>query len=279
MSAPINSATDAAREYYNSQDADNFYATIWGGEDIHIGLYESDDDPIAEASRRTVEKLASVPPEINAKTRVIDLGAGYGGAARYLAQQYGCGVTALNLSETENERHRAINAERGLDDYITVVDGSFEKIDAEDASFDLVWSQDAILHAGDREAVVREVARVLAPGGRFVFTDPMQSDDCPEGVLDPILARINLSTLGSPGFYKKACADAGLRFRGFEDLTHQLVRHYSRVLEETEKREEELRSMVSPDYIDRMRKGLGHWIEGGEKGWLAWGVMHFEKPA
>lgn len=28
-----------ARDYYNSIDADEFYAKVWGGEDIHIGLY------------------------------------------------------------------------------------------------------------------------------------------------------------------------------------------------------------------------------------------------
>jgi sarcosine/dimethylglycine N-methyltransferase len=41
--------------------------------------------------------------------------------------------------------------------------------------------------------VLGEVNRVLKPmAGRFVFTDPMRADDCPEGVLDPILARIHL---------------------------------------------------------------------------------------
>ncbi len=50
---------DTAREYYNSTDADRFYATIWGGEDIHIGLYESENDSIVDASRRTVEKMAA----------------------------------------------------------------------------------------------------------------------------------------------------------------------------------------------------------------------------
>ena len=43
-------AVRTAQEYYNSEDADTFYATIWGGEDIHIGLYESEDEPIADAS-------------------------------------------------------------------------------------------------------------------------------------------------------------------------------------------------------------------------------------
>ena len=59
MPATSDEATRVARDYYNSTDADNFYFHIWGGEDIHVGLYESDDEPIAEASRRTVERMAS----------------------------------------------------------------------------------------------------------------------------------------------------------------------------------------------------------------------------
>jgi len=43
-------AVHTARNYYNSEDADNFYATVWGGEDIHIGIYNSDDEPIGRAT-------------------------------------------------------------------------------------------------------------------------------------------------------------------------------------------------------------------------------------
>jgi ubiquinone/menaquinone biosynthesis C-methylase UbiE len=42
-----------------------------------------------------------------------------------------------------------------------------------------------------------EVDRVLKPGGELVFTDPMQADDCPDGVLQPVLDRIHLESLGS----------------------------------------------------------------------------------
>ncbi|MDA0748721.1 MAG: methyltransferase domain-containing protein [bacterium] len=270
-------AVNTAREYYNSEDADQFYATVWGGEDIHIGLYESDDEPIAEASRRTVTHMASMPKAPNENTRVLDMGAGFGGAARYLAKTYGCEVVALNLSEVENERDRELNREQGLDDLVEVVDGSFEDVPFEEASFDLVWSQDAILHSGDREQVLHEVARVLRSEGEFVFTDPMQADDCPEGVLQPILDRIHLENLGSPGFYREKATAVGLEEVQFEDLTHQLVNHYTRVLDETKKKVSDLKDTVSQEYIERMQKGLGHWIDGGNKGYLAWGVFHFQK--
>ena len=54
-------ATTTARDYYNSEDADLYYAQVWGGEDIHIGLYRKPDESIFDASRRTVEHMASLP--------------------------------------------------------------------------------------------------------------------------------------------------------------------------------------------------------------------------
>lgn len=278
MSNDYSGAVSTAKEYYDSHDADNFYYTIWGGEDIHVGLYQSDVEPISEASRRTVEYMASRLNNLTKEARVLDIGAGYGGAARYMAKQYGCHVAALNLSEAENQRDRQMNKEQGLDHLIEVVDGSFEEIPYPDASFDVLWSQDAILHSGNRPKVLEEAVRVLKSGGEFVFTDPMQADDCPEGVLQPILDRIHLETLGSPGFYKETLQRLGLEDLGYEDHTHQLVNHYSRVLRETENREAELSQVVSKDYIERMKKGLGHWIEGGKNGYLAWGIFHFRKP-
>lgn len=279
MSTDYRAAVETAQAYYDSDDADTFYYTIWGGEDIHVGIYRGDDDTIREASRRTVKRMAASIPGLDAEARVLDIGAGYGGAARYLAATCGCRVVALNLSRVENQRDREMNRARGLDRLVEVIDGSFEDIPATPASFDVVWSQDAMLHSGARRKVIAEVARVLRPGGVFVFTDPMQADDCPRGVLAPILERIHLQSLGSPAFYREACAAEGLEELGFEDLTPQLATHYARVLAETERREDELAAKVDRGYIERMKKGLRHWIEGGRKGYLAWGIFRFRKRA
>jgi SAM-dependent methyltransferase len=276
--ASYSEAVSIARDYYNSDDADNFYHIVWGGEDIHVGLYETPEESIFDASRRTVRRLAERLSGLGPQSTVLDIGAGYGGAARYLAKTYGCKVVALNLSEVENERDRAMCREQGLDHLVTVVDGSFESIPAENASFDAVWSQDAILHSGHRKKVLEEVVRVMKPGARFVFTDPMAADDCPAGVLTPILQRIHLDTLGSPGWYIENLKALGLEDLGYEDHAGQLATHYGRVLAETERREADLVGRVSSDYIARMKKGLRHWVDGGNAGHLAWGIFLFRKP-
>ncbi|MET8677859.1 methyltransferase domain-containing protein [Streptomyces sp. NPDC004647] len=275
--SPYRGAVGTARSYYNSPDADTFYATVWGGEDIHIGLYERPDEAIADASRRTVQRMAS-KVEPTQDSVVLDLGSGFGGSARYLAETHGCRVLALNLSEVENQRHKQLNAARGLSHRIDVVDGSFENIPYPDSSVDVIWSQDAFLHSGNRVRVLEEAARVLRPGGHLIFTDPMAADHCPAGVLQPILDRIHLDDMGSPGFYTRELARLGFipAGGGFEEHREQLVTHYGRVLEETERQEAEgLAGKVSRDYLTQMKKGLGHWVDGGRAQHLTWGIFHF----
>tara|TARA_R110001592_G_scaffold103978_4_gene292641 strand:+ start:1604 stop:2437 length:834 start_codon:yes stop_codon:yes gene_type:complete len=270
-------AVRKAEEYYDSSEADAFYKNVWGGEDIHIGIYNTPDEDIAQASRRTVETMALQIPGLGRKTRVIDLGAGYGGSARHLAGTYGCRVTCLNLSETQNDLNRDKNAETDLDALIDVVHGSFEDIPAEDASVDLVWSQDAILHSGDRPRVLDEISRVLAPGGHVIFTDPMQADDAPDGVLQPILDRIHLTTLGSFAFYRDEFAKRGFSEVQLSPMLNQLRTHYFRVGEDLKRRYDEIVRLSGKTYVDNMLRGLDHWVNGADKGYLAWGILHFKK--
>jgi sarcosine/dimethylglycine N-methyltransferase len=223
--------------------------------------------------------MASKAKKIDENTRIIDLGGGFAGSARHLARKYGCKVAVLNLSEAENERGREMNKEQGLDHLIEVIDGSFDDIPYEDETFDIVWSEDAILHSDARDQVVREAARVLKPGGEFIFTDPMQTDDCNEKELKPIYDRINLSSLGSPSFYREETKKHGLVENEFEEMPDQLTLHYYRVLQETEKSEPKLEGHVSREYIENMKKGLRNWVNGGREGQLTWGIFHFTKEA
>ncbi len=172
-----------------------------------------------------------------------------------------------------------MNRQRGLEHLITVIDGSFEEVPAAAGSFDLVWSQDALLHSGQRARVIGEAARVLRAGGELIFTDPMQADDSPEGVLQAVLERIHLTSLGSIGFYRETATALGLREVSIEPMIEHLINHYSRVREELSTSREELDGKVTDAYIDRMLSGLDHWVEAGRNGYLDWGILHFRKPA
>lgn len=275
---PVNDLVKTTQEYYDSDDADQFYHTIWGGEDIHVGIYQSPEEEIRIASNRTVRSMAELIPGLNDQTKILDLGAGYGGAARFFATQYGAHVTCLNLSEKENERNREKNEAAGLGNKVEVIQGNFESLPFGEETFDVVWSEDAILHSGNKMQVFREVDRVLNPKGSFIFTDPMQSDDCPDGVLDKILERIHLEIMGSVQLYRDHAKTLGFEEKEILEMPGQLVNHYTQVLNYLRDRKQELIQVCSRDYIERMDVGLQYWIDGGKRGYLNWGILHFVKP-
>jgi sarcosine/dimethylglycine N-methyltransferase len=125
--------------------------------------------------------------------------------------------------------------------------------------------------------VLAEADRVLSPGGTFIFTDPMQADDCPDGVLAPVLDRLHLDSLGSFAFYRAEAERLGWKEVAVRDLTPQLVMHYMRVGQDLRARRKTLAGRISPAYIDRMQDGLRAWVDAGKSGHLAWGILHFRK--
>jgi sarcosine/dimethylglycine N-methyltransferase len=276
MSLGNSTVVKVSRDYYNSQSADNFYFNFWGGEDIHVGIYQGEDEPIFTACRRTVETIAS-RLNLSPQSKVLDLGSGYGGAARYLTKTYGCAVTCVNLSEIQNERNRLLTKEQGLSHLIKVYDGNFETVPITNQTFDVVWSQDAILHSSDRAQVFKEAARLLAPNGHFIFTDPMQKPDAPKEVLEPVYRRIHLDSLGSIEGYTEMAKELGFEVVEILDLSQQLTNHYSRILQALEDNEQKAVQISGNDYVASMKTGLQHWINAGKQGYLTWGILHFRK--
>ncbi len=277
MSSHKPNAVDRARSYYNGRSADEFYFRIWGGEDIHIGIFE-DGDSIAGASRRTITTMATLLARSSPPRRVLDVGSGYGGTARFLAGTRDLEVTCLNLSDVQNRRTVEMNQDQGLSGAIRVVSGDFEAMPLADASYGVVWSQDALVHSAHRRRVLEEVDRVLEPGGQVLMTDIMQSPSCPRESLAPILARIELDSLGSFDLYRRTARELGWREAAVIDHSRHLTTHYRRVLDQLERRYDELATVSDREYLDNMMRGLRLWVEAGRQGHLEWGILHFQKP-
>lgn len=269
----------AARRYYGTSDVDAFYASVWGGQDIHTGIYAHSHESVAVASRRTVEVAAlKVAGRLGPECTVLDLGSGYGGPARYLAGRFGCRVVALNISESQNERHRQVNAEQGLGGLIDVVTGSFQDIPYPAGSFDVVWSQEAFCHSGDRVQLLGEAVRVLKTRGEMVFTDLMAADTAPPDALSAAVARLEVDAFATPAFYRHAIAELGLTRIDFDDRSDQTLTHYLRLTEETGQRAGELGHVISPAYLQGLLENLPLWVEACRKGLMSWGVFHCRRP-
>jgi len=269
----------AAQEHYNQESSDQFYLKVWADKDIYIGigLYEDESDTIFTACQRMVSKMASLLSKNGSETCLLELGAGYGATARYLAREHKFRVDCLNLSQTQNQRNRQLNQEQSLEQQIQVIDGSFENLPFEKESYDVVWSQDAFLHSNQRQKVMTEINRVLKPGGDIIFTDLMQRQNCPHDVIKPVLERFQLENLASFEFYQEIAQKLGWQERQVVDLSSNFVNHYVRLLQDIENRYEELLSVFSQAYLENMKKGITNWIIAGKNGDFKWGLLHFQK--
>ena len=271
-------AAQIAQSYYDSLDTDRIYTMIWGGEHIHFGIYLEPDDSIVEASQQIVRIMATMLHQIGQSSQVIDLGAGYGGTARYLAKNYGCFVSCLNLSELQNQRNLAINQAQKLNHRIEVKQGSFENIPYDNCSFDIVWSQDAMIHSGNRRQVLQEIRRVLKPGGELIFTDTLRNHDCSPEQLQSAFNRLQIKDAGSFLFYQNTLQELSFEEIKVIDFSQHVSTHYIRFRDEILQRYEEILEQTSKAAIDKTIKSIEPWIDFYKKGKMQWGLFHYRLP-
>lgn len=107
---------------------------------------------------------------LGADKHVLEVGAGIGGPARYLAHRAGCRVTAMELQADLNETAQTLTRRCGLDDRVTHVCGNFLDGLEGAATFDALVSWLTFLHIPDRETLYRRCFEALEPGA-FLFAE------------------------------------------------------------------------------------------------------------
>jgi sarcosine/dimethylglycine N-methyltransferase len=113
----------------------------------------------------------AIAARIGIGSKVVDLCAGLGGPARYLAHRYGAIVTGIELTPARVAGAEELSRRVGLHGQVRVLEGNVMDLPLADASFDAVVSQEALLHVPDIARAFSEAHRVLRPGGRIAFTN------------------------------------------------------------------------------------------------------------
>src|SRR5262249_51643039 len=108
---------------------------------------------------------------INARSRVLDICAGLGGPARFLASRRGCRVVGIELNPSRAAGMRRLTRRVGLQRVVLSVRGDATALPFRGGRFDACVSQEGLLHVADKAAVLAEARRVLVAGGRLAFSD------------------------------------------------------------------------------------------------------------
>ena len=114
-------------------------------------------------------------------SRILDVGGGYGGPARTVAELLDAHVTVLDLTEEFIRVGQRLTELTGLADKVSHRQGDALNMPFPDGSFDAVISQNATMNLPDKPRLFQEIHRVLRPGGRMALQDIMA------GPVQPIL--------------------------------------------------------------------------------------------
>jgi phosphoethanolamine N-methyltransferase len=146
--------------------------------------------------------------------RVLDIGSGSGACAILMVADHGAGhVVGIDVEDPVCDAARARVADAGVSDRVTIEKVSPGPLPFPDASFDLVFSKDSIIHIPDKAALAAEAFRVLKPGGSFAASDWLISHDGdPSPEMAAYIAAEALDfAMSSPATYERAMKGAGFQ--------------------------------------------------------------------
>jgi SAM-dependent methyltransferase len=209
------SGDEAALRYYAGDERDPLAVVLDALREAGRDTERIDVDDLAgidefHALGRPATMALADRASVEAGMHVVDVGAGLGGPARFLAARRGAQVTAIEPVDRFRDACAELNRRTGLDARIRCVDGVATALPLPDASADVVWSQAVAISVPDKTAMAEEAHRVLRPGGRLVFFDSVARDSRDLHFPLPWADTPEESFVGSADALRETFAAAGL---------------------------------------------------------------------
>jgi len=241
---------------------------------------------------------------------VLDVGSGSGGAAFFMASEYGAKVTGVDIAKDmvgianeylENQGYgrdrqghgrdrqgqghgRDRSGSNASDETIKASAPKFICADfmtSKDlGTFDMVWSRDTFLHISDKAALFKSILEKLKPGGTLLFTDYGRSSKDASLMSESFQHYMTNKgyTLIDPSAYGKFCKEAGFVDVEAIDSTQDFLTILKKELRQIQDGKVDfIRKFTEKEYDD-MVSGWSNKVFWCEAGDMKWSVVMAKKP-
>lgn len=185
---------------------------------------------------------------------VLEIASGSGGPALYLAKKFGCRITGIDINEEgiKTANQQALDA--GITDAKFQLADVNQRLPFEDDSFEAVMCIDSMNHFRNRPGYLREWRRVLKPGKRALFTDPV--------VITGPVSNEELAARSNIGFFlfiplevtKSFIDEAGFKLIRCEDVTGNIESTSGRWHAARQKRRDDLIKFEGEERFEGLQK-------------------------
>jgi SAM-dependent methyltransferase len=190
---------------------------LWPVDEFHVRGIESTEELAAQMELR---------PEL----RLLDVGCGIGGPARYFASEQGCEVTGIDLTEEFVRTAIGLTRRCKLEQLAQFRQTSALDLPFEPASFDRAYLIHVGMNIADKAGLCRQVHRVLKPGGIFAIFDIMRLGDGAMRYPVPWAPDSQADHVAEVSAYHDALSAAGFRISRERDHTESAIEFTDRMM-------------------------------------------------
>lgn len=177
----------------------------------------------------TVELARRSPPTPN--SRVLDVGCGLGGSARYLAENFGCHVSGIDLTHEYVMTAQALTERVGLTNRLAFHCASALELPFSAGIFDLAWTEHVQMNVADKTRFYGEIARVLRPGARLLFHDIFEGSNRPVRFPVPWASDDSISFLVPPESARETLQEVGMNVVDWEDRSARTLEWFTAIVQ------------------------------------------------
>ena len=196
-------------------------------------LQAADLAPVDEfhiRGREATQELMGLA-EFRPGDHVLDVGCGIGGPARHLAEDCGCRVTGLEVTQEYCDLASDLTAKTGLDHRVGFQPGDAQAMPFGDQAFDGVWTLHMTMNVPDKDRLYAEMRRILRPGGRLAMYEIVAGAGGDPHLPAPWARSPAINHLTTAGDLRAGLESQGFRQRHWRDVTEPAAGFFATMLD------------------------------------------------